>query len=67
MRSDAQYARIPVVIVTGEELTAAERQELTGQSMAIVGKGAGLEQAVRRALVDVEEQLPPERDPVIVG
>ena len=67
MRTDAQYERIPVVVVTGEELTGAERQELAGQSIAIVGKGAGLEQAVRRALVDVEEQLPPERDPAIVA
>ena len=41
MRSEPQYERIPVVIVTGEEFTAAERQELAGQSMAIVGKGAG--------------------------
>ena len=67
MRSDGQYAGIPVVIVTGEELTAAERQELAGHSMEIVGKGAGLEQAVRRALVSVEEQLPAERDPAIVN
>jgi NO-binding membrane sensor protein with MHYT domain/CheY-like chemotaxis protein len=67
MRSDAQYEHIPVVVVTGEELTAAERQELAGQSMAIVGKGAGLEQAVRRALIDVEEQLPDEREPVVVA
>jgi len=66
MRSDAQYERIPVVIVTGEELTSAERQELAQHSMEIIGKGAGLEQAVRRALVTVEEQLPPERDPAIV-
>jgi CheY-like chemotaxis protein len=67
MRSDAQYERIPVVIVTGEELTAAERLELAGHSMEIVGKGAGLEEAVRRALVHVEEQLPPERDSEIVA
>jgi hypothetical protein len=33
--------------------------------MEIVGKGAGLEQAVRRALVSVEEKLPPEIDPAI--
>jgi NO-binding membrane sensor protein with MHYT domain/CheY-like chemotaxis protein len=67
MRSDSQYEHIPVVIVTGEELTAAERHELAGQSIAIVGKGAGLEEAVRRALVNVEEQLPSERDPAIVA
>ena len=60
MRSDAQYERIPVVIVTGEELTTAERQELAAQSIEIVGKGAGLEEALHRALVTIEEQLPPE-------
>ncbi|MDQ2766255.1 MAG: ATP-binding protein [Gemmatimonadota bacterium] len=60
MRSEAQYECIPVVIVTGEELTSAERQELTAQSIEIVGKGAGLQEAVHRALATVEEQLPPE-------
>ena len=59
MRSDPLYARIPVVIVTGEELTAAERQELAAQSLEIVGKGVELEAAVNRALVTVEEQLTP--------
>lgn len=60
MRSDPLYARIPVVIVTGEELTAAERQELSSQSLGIVGKGDGLEDAVHRALVTVEEHMPTE-------
>jgi len=67
MRSDAQYERIPVVIVTGEELTLAERHELASQSIEIIGKGPGLEAAVRRALVVVEDQLPPEPLPKIVA
>jgi NO-binding membrane sensor protein with MHYT domain/CheY-like chemotaxis protein len=67
MRSDAQYERIPVVIVTGEELTTVERHELAAQSIEIVAKGAGLEAAVRRALVIVEDQLPPEPLPTIVA
>ncbi|MDB4911431.1 MAG: Hybrid sensor histidine kinase/response regulator [Gemmatimonadetes bacterium] len=60
MRSDPLYARIPVVVVTGEELTAGERQELSAHSLGIVGKGDGLEDALHRALVAVEEHLPAE-------
>jgi len=58
MRSDPLYAHIPVVVVTGEELTTAERDELAAQSLGIVDKGGDLERAVRRALVTVEERLP---------
>jgi len=60
LRSDPLYALIPVVVVTGEELTAAERQGLTAQSLAIVGKGGGLEVALHHALATVEERMPPE-------
>ncbi|MBK5188602.1 MAG: response regulator [Gemmatimonadaceae bacterium] len=60
MRSDPLYARIPVVVVTGEELTSAERSELTAHTLAIVDKGEDLEHAVRRALVTIEDQLPAE-------
>jgi signal transduction histidine kinase/CheY-like chemotaxis protein len=58
LRNDPLYARIPVVVVTGEELTAAERQALMAQSMGIVGKGGGLEIAVHQALAAVERHLP---------
>jgi NO-binding membrane sensor protein with MHYT domain/CheY-like chemotaxis protein/nitrogen-specific signal transduction histidine kinase len=57
MRSDPRYARIPVVVVTGEELTVAERAQLMAQSLGIVDKGANLELAVRSALVAVEERF----------
>jgi len=57
MRSDPRYACIPVVVVTGEELTVAERAQLMAQSLGIVDKGANLELAVRSALVAVEEDL----------
>jgi signal transduction histidine kinase/CheY-like chemotaxis protein len=67
MRSDPLYARIPVVVVTGEELTAAERQELMAQSLGIVGKGHGLESAVHRALVTVEERMPSEAAAALVS
>ena len=58
MRSDPLYASIPVVVVTGDELTVAERSELAAQSLGIVAKGDDLEHAVHRALVTVEERLP---------
>jgi len=58
MRSDPLYAHIPVVVVTGEELTTNERAELAAQSFGIVDKGDNLERAVHRALVTVEERLP---------
>ena len=57
MRCDPLYAHIPVVVVTGEELTVAERVQLMAQSMGIVDKGANLELAVRSALGAVEEDL----------
>ena len=57
MRSDPRYACIPVVVVTGEELTVAERAQLMAQSLGIVDKGANLELAVRSALGAVEEDL----------
>jgi CheY-like chemotaxis protein len=60
LRSDPLYTRIPVVVVTGEELTADERQELSAHSLGIVGKGDGLEDALHRALVTVEQHLPAE-------
>jgi CheY-like chemotaxis protein len=60
MRSDPLYARIPVVVVTGEELTAAERTELMAATLGIVGKDDDLEHAVRLALVTVEAGLPEE-------
>jgi NO-binding membrane sensor protein with MHYT domain/CheY-like chemotaxis protein len=58
MRCDPLYAHIPVVVVTGEELTAAERAQLMAHSLGIVDKGADLEHAVHRALVVAEERLP---------
>lgn len=61
MRSEPLYAHIPVVVVTGEELTAAERQELLAHTLGIVGKGDGLEDALHHALAVVEERL--ETDP----
>ncbi|HEY8794590.1 MAG TPA: MHYT domain-containing protein [Gemmatimonadaceae bacterium] len=57
MRSDPLYAHIPVVVVTGEELTVAERAELMVATLGIVGKDDNLEHAVRRALVTVEARL----------
>ena len=60
MRSDPLYARIPVVVVTGEELTVAERDELMAATLGIIGKDDDLEHAVRRALVTVEARLPEE-------
>jgi signal transduction histidine kinase/CheY-like chemotaxis protein len=57
MRSDPLYAHIPVVVVTGEELTVAERAELMAATLGIVGKDDNLEHAVRRALVTVEARL----------
>lgn len=60
MRSDPLYAHIPVVVVTGEELTTNERAELTAQSLGIVDKGDDLERVVHRALVTVEARLPTE-------
>jgi signal transduction histidine kinase/CheY-like chemotaxis protein len=60
MRSDPLYAHIPVVVVTGEELTTNERAELAAQSLGIVDKGDNLERAVHRALVTVEERPPVE-------
>jgi signal transduction histidine kinase/ActR/RegA family two-component response regulator len=67
MRSDPLYERIPVVIVTGEALTSSERHELSAQSIDIVEKGAGLEDALHRALITVEDRLPPEPRPAIVA
>ena len=58
MRCDPLYAHIPVVVVTGEELSVAERAQLMAQSMGIVDKGANLELAVHSALVAVERQFP---------
>jgi signal transduction histidine kinase/CheY-like chemotaxis protein len=60
MRSDPLYAHIPVVVVTGEELTANERAELAAQCLGIVDKGDDLERVVHRALVTVEARLPTE-------
>ena len=60
MRSDPLYARIPVVVVTGEELTVSERAELMAATLGIVGKDHNLEHAVRLALVTVEAALPKE-------
>ena len=57
MRSDPLYAHIPVVVVTGEELTAAERAELMAATLGIIGKDDDLEHAVRRALVTVGARL----------
>jgi NO-binding membrane sensor protein with MHYT domain/CheY-like chemotaxis protein len=58
MRSDPLYAHIPVVVVTGEELTIAEREQLMAQSLGIVDKGANLEHAVHSALVAVAKHFP---------
>ncbi len=58
MPSDPLYAKIPVVVVTGEELTAAERSEHLAITLGIVGKGDNLEHAVRSALVAVEALVP---------
>jgi signal transduction histidine kinase len=60
MRSDPLYAHIPVIVVTGEELTVAERAELMAATLGIVGKDDDLERAVRLALVTVEARLPEE-------
>ncbi len=60
MRSDPLYAHIPVVVVTGEELTVAERDELMAATLGIIGKDDDLEHAVRLALVTAEARLPEE-------
>jgi NO-binding membrane sensor protein with MHYT domain/CheY-like chemotaxis protein len=57
MRNDPLYAHIPVVVVTGMELTVAERAELMAATLGIIGKDDDLEHAVRRALVAVEARL----------
>jgi NO-binding membrane sensor protein with MHYT domain/CheY-like chemotaxis protein len=57
LRREPLYERIPVVVVTGEELTVVERGELTSRSLGIVAKGEGLEGAVHRALVHAESVL----------
>jgi CheY-like chemotaxis protein len=57
MRNDPLYAHSPVVVVTGLELTVAERAELMAATLGIIGKDDDLEHAVRRALVAVEARL----------
>lgn len=67
MRNDPLYAHIPVIVVTGEELTASERHELLSQSLGVVAKGIGIEDALHRALVAVEDKLPPELPAKVVA
>ena len=57
LRREPLYEHIPVVVVTGAELTTVERSELRSRSLGIVAKGEGLESAVHRALVHVESAL----------
>ncbi len=53
IRNDPRYARIPVVVVTAKDLTAAEHDRLATQTLGIVAKGDDLEAALYRALEHV--------------
>jgi CheY-like chemotaxis protein len=53
IRADDRYRHLPVVIVTGRDLTVAERQALRLQAVDVLPKSGGMETELLRVLGQV--------------
>jgi CheY-like chemotaxis protein len=51
LKADPATAAIPIIILTGYDLTAADKRRLNGKVMRIVSKGAAAQAGLRAWLV----------------
>jgi signal transduction histidine kinase/DNA-binding response OmpR family regulator len=58
MRDDAAMRSIPVVVLTGKDLTAADYARLSGSAQRILRKGADMGRLVRDVLASLKESAP---------
>lgn len=58
MRDDAAMRSIPVVVLTGKDLTAADYARLNGSAQRILRKGADMGRLVRDVLASLGESAP---------
>jgi len=53
LKSDERTRNVPILILTGHELTATEKASLNGKILGIVGKGDDAQRGLRRWLAAV--------------
>ncbi len=56
LRTDRELSRIPVIVVTAKELTAIEKQRLSGKAQSLMQKGAFNEQDIVDKMLEVLKQ-----------
>src|SRR5690606_17915315 len=52
VKSNPEYNQIPVIVLTAKELSANEKQRLTGQIDSLLHKGSFLNEELLQSLVD---------------
>ena len=65
LQQDPATRRIPILVVTGQDLSEADKGRLNGQILDIVQKGGTLEHAIRQWLERVVPAAPPPEAPVL--
>lgn len=55
LQTDKELSRIPVIVVTAKELTAIEKQRLSGKAQSLMQKGAFTEQDIVDKMLEVLE------------
>ena len=50
LRSNPYHAGLPVIVVTGKELSPREREELAEKASGVIAKGDGVEERLREVL-----------------
>ena len=58
MRDDAALRSLPVVVLTGKDLTPADYARLNGSAQRILRKGADMGRLVRDVLASLGESAP---------
>ncbi len=60
IRRDPRYQRLPVVVITAKELTAAERERLQSEKLRVLNKADVFDGALRRLLEDLLQNTAPQ-------